>query len=135
MRGHELGTWMSYLAYEQRAEKRVIDRLSRSGLVRRVERRRLLGGTAVRYVPYDSVAAGTPASLVKIAVQRGRELSITGLFLAGLFFATGLHHHALASLSPGERDLLAEQLGRGLDAMSRELLRAANAAVGDAAMR
>jgi hypothetical protein len=134
-RGHELGAWMSYLAYEKRAEKRVIDRLARAGLVRQEQRRRVFGGTTVRYVPYDSVVAGTPASAVTAALLRGRELTLSGLFLAGLFLATGLHHHALATVTPIERSLLADQLGRGLDAMSRELLQAADAAVGEAAMR
>jgi Golgi phosphoprotein 3 GPP34 len=134
LRGHDLGAWMSYLAYEQRAENRVIDRLARAGLVRREQRRRVFGGAAVRYVPYDSVA-GTPASVIKSAVQRGYELPASGLFLAGLFLATGLHHHALATLTPVERSLLSARLGRGLDVMSRELLQAADAAVGEAAMR
>ncbi len=46
-----------------------------------------------------------------------------------------LHHHALATLTPHERSQLADELKRGLDDMSRELLRAADAAVGEAAMR
>jgi hypothetical protein len=135
LRGHELGTWMSYLAYEQRAERRVVDRLARAGLVRQEERRRVFGGMTVRYVPCDSVVSGTPANAITAALKRGRELSLSGLFLAGLFLATGLHHHALAELTPVERSLLADLLGRGLDVMSRELLRAADAAVGEAAMR
>jgi hypothetical protein len=64
------------------------------GLVRRQERRRLLGGATASYVPYDSVAAATPASMISIAVRNGRALSVSQLFLAGLFLATGLHHHA-----------------------------------------
>ena len=133
--GHQLGAWMSYLAYERRAEDRVIDRLSRTGLVRRVDRRRLLGGTTVSYVPYDSVASGTPASSINIAVRSRRGLDRSQLLLAGLFLATGLHHHALATLTPHERSTLAHDLKRGLDEMSRELLRAADATVGEAAMR
>jgi hypothetical protein len=134
-RGHKLGEWISYLAYENRAEERVIARLSRTGLVRRDERRRLFGGKTVRYVPYDSVAAGIPATRIVDALQRRRDLSWSELFLAGLFLATGLHHHALFTLDPAERSRLAQQLGRGLDEMSRDLLRAADAAVGEAAMR
>ena len=134
-RGHELGVWMSYLAYEQRAEARVVDRLSRSGLVRRDERRRLLGGTTVSYAPYDSVASGTPASTMRSAVQSRRRLDRPMLLLAGLFLATGLHHQALATLSPFERSQLADELKRNLDDISRELLRAADVAVGEAAMR
>jgi Golgi phosphoprotein 3 GPP34 len=154
-RGHDLDEWISYLAYEDRAERRVIERLSRTGLIRQEERRRLFGGITVRYRPNDSFVAGTPANAITSTLQSGRQLSWSGLFLAGLFLATGLHHHALATLSAAERSLLTQQLNRGLheqdlpglahlprsqqqpdlQQMSRELLRAANAAVGAAAMR
>ena len=89
----------------------------------------------MRYVPYDSVAAGTPASRISGNLRSSRVLSWSELFLAGLFLATGLHHHALFTLDPAERSRLTQQLGRGLDEMSRELLKAADAAVGEAAMR
>lgn len=134
-RGHQLGAWMSYLAYERRAEDRVLDRLSRAGLVRRRERRRLLGGTTVSYVPCDSVTSGTATSGISIAVRSRRGLDKSQLFLAGLFLATGLHHHALVTLSSSERSDLADELKRGLGEMPRELLRAADAAIGEAAMR
>ena len=142
-RGHELSVWMAYLAYEGRAEARVLDRLSRTGLVRREERRRLFGGMTQRYVPHDSNVSGTPANTITNAVKNGRPLPWSEVFLAGLFLATGLHHHALATLSPYERSLLARQIEQGLTddgkprlkEMSRELLRAADAAVGEAAMR
>ncbi|MFI7543814.1 GPP34 family phosphoprotein [Actinoplanes sp. NPDC049599] len=141
--GHQLHAWISYLAYERRAEARVLDRLSRTGLVQREDRRRLFGGTTVRYVPCDSNASGTPANTITHTVQAGRALPCSGVVLAGLFLATGLHHHALATLSPSERSMLTRQIQLGLDdkattgmqAMLRELLRAADAAVGEAAMR
>jgi hypothetical protein len=132
--GHRLTAWISYLAYERRAEDRVLDRLSRTGLVRREEHRRLFGGTTVRYVPCDSYVSGTPANTITHAVQTGRTLSWADVILAGLFLASGLHHHALATLTPHERSVLTDSL-RGLDEQSRELLRAADAAVGEAAMR
>lgn len=143
LRGHQLDKWMAYLAYEQRAEARVVDRLSRAGLVRREERRRLFGGTAARCVPCDSNASGSPANAITQAVQHGRPLPWSGAFLAGLFLATGLHHHAFATLSSHERSLLGRLIKTGLTdtgspgvkAMLRELLRAADAAVGEAAMR
>jgi hypothetical protein len=134
-RGHDLRQWMSYLSYDRRAEIRVVDRLSRTGLAQRHEHRRLFRESTVRYVPRDSVMAGTPASRVRIAVQSGRGLDRMQLVLAGLFLATGLHHHALETLSPLERAQLADELKTGLDDMSRELLRAADAAIGEAAMR
>lgn len=133
--GHGLGQWMSYLAYEQRGEALVLDRLSRVGLVRREQRRRLIGGTTISYAPFDSVVSGTPASAVTSAVLSRRRLNRAQLLLGGLFLATGLHHHALASLTPFERSHLAGELKRGLDETSRELLRAADVAVGEAAMR
>lgn len=143
LRGHQLTAWMAYLAYEGRAEARVVDRLSRTGLVRCEERRRLFGGPTVRYVPCDSNASGSPANLITQAVQAGRALSWSESFLAGLFLATGLHHHAFATLSSRERSSLsgliqaglAHQVVPGLRAMLPELLRAADAAVGEAAMR
>nr|WP_221378317.1 GPP34 family phosphoprotein [Actinoplanes polyasparticus] len=134
-RGHELRMWLSYLAYEGRAEQRVLDRLTRTGLVRREERRRLLGGRSVRFEPCDSVAAGNPANKVCIDVQGRRRLTDTQVLLAGLYLATGLHHHALATLSPNEWSWLADELGRRLDDTWRELLQAADSAVGEAAMR
>ena len=143
LRGHQLDKWMAYLAYEQRAEARVVDRLSRTGLVRREERRRLFGGGTARYVPCDSNASGSPANAITQAVQHGRPLPWSGAFLTGLFLATGLHHHAFATLSSHERSLLGRLIKTGLTdtdvpgikAMLRELLRAADAAVGEAAMR
>ncbi|WP_433721504.1 GOLPH3/VPS74 family protein [Actinoplanes sp. CA-051413] len=141
--GHPLNAWISYLAYDSRAEARVLDRLSRTGLVQREEHRRLFGGTTVRYVPFDSYASGTPANTITHAVQTGRALPWADVILAGLFLATGLHHHALATLSPYERSLLTQQIktgltdpvGSGIKAMLRELLHAADAAIGEAAMR
>lgn len=132
--GHRLDNWIAYLAYEQRAEELVARRLARAGLATREERRRLLGRTRVRYVPADSYVAGTPAVAISTAVQRGLELPKWGLFVAGLFLVTGLHHHALALLTPDQHALLAGHLS-DLDDESRELLKAADVAVGEAAMR
>ncbi|GIE99476.1 hypothetical protein Ari01nite_69410 [Paractinoplanes rishiriensis] len=135
MRGHDLGVWLSYLAYEQRAERLVIDRLERAGLVQRQGHTRLFRSPVVRFVPCDSAVSGNPANGITTAIQRGYSLNGRELVLAGLFLATGLHHHALATLSLHERSVLADQLGQGLDPMSRELLSAADAAIGEAAMR
>ncbi|MBG0569175.1 GOLPH3/VPS74 family protein [Actinoplanes aureus] len=134
-RGHALGTWLSYLTYERRAEKLVVDRLSRTGLVQLQEQRRWLGRPTVRYVPYNSVASGSRASAITTAVRHEHPLSRRQLFLARLFFATGLHQHALATLTPRERSRLADRIAEGLDPMSQELLMAADATVGEAAMR
>lgn len=135
MHGHELGTWISYLAHSRRAEKLVTERLARAGLVERQEHRRLLRGTTERFVPHDSVVAGNPANVITTTVQRGMKLPLPGLLLAGLFLTTGLHHHALATLEPPERARLEDQIRRGLPGPLQELLWAADAAVGEAAMR
>jgi hypothetical protein len=133
-RGHDLRQWMSYLAYDRRAEDRFVNRLLHTQLVRKQQRLRLLGGATVRYLVRDSAVSGMPASRLRTAVQTGRRLDREELLLAGLVLATGLHHHALATLTAVERSRLADELKRGLDAMSRELLRAADTAIGDAAM-
>lgn len=138
--GHDLGDWLSYLAYDGRAEKQVIDRLASCGLAKRQEFKRFLSGATVRYVPYDSVAAGSPATRLRIAVQNDHRLNVhrldqEQLLLAGLFLATGLHHQALATLSASERAHLTDELKNGLGPTARQLLRAVDAAVGEAAMR
>jgi hypothetical protein len=132
--GHELAKWISYLAYQHRAEDLVVGRLAVDGLIKPEKRHRWTGRTTVRNVPRGSNAAGTPANLIIGAVQRGLALSQTELILARLFFATGLDLHALATLTPAEQDQLSQQLEL-LHPTFRELLHAADAAVGDNAMR
>lgn len=144
-RGHQLREWLPYLAYEHRAQRLVVDRLTRAGLARPVRQRRLFGRATVRHVPCDSVASGNPASRISIAVQaitrdpsarlRPAAMPRRQLMAAGLFLATGLHHHALSFLTTHERTALTQQLATHLDPQSRELLRAADAVIGDAAMR
>ncbi|MFF5291896.1 GOLPH3/VPS74 family protein [Paractinoplanes globisporus] len=133
--GHRLADWLAYLAYDRRAEQLVAARLARHGLVTQVEKRRLIGAPTIRHTPYNSVVAGTPASAITIAVQRREPLDADQLLLAGLFLATGLHHHALATLTLEQRSTLEAQLAESLPAVFRELLRAADIAVGEAALR
>lgn len=132
--GHDVAEWMSWLAYEGRAEGLVGDRLARLTLVMRDERRRLFGGTTVRYIPRDLNVTVYPASVITSSVRRDLKLSWEDLFVAGLLLATGLDKHALATLTQSDRSVLLAQL-KGLDEESRALLRAADAAVGDAAIR
>ncbi|TDO38237.1 GPP34 family phosphoprotein [Paractinoplanes brasiliensis] len=134
-RGHRHEEWLSYLAYQGRGEALVADRLSRLGLAVVRQERRLLGGTTTSLVPRDSVVSGTPANRLSIAVQSRARLGRDELFLAALILATGLHLHAFATLDPADRSYLSDLLRRDLDEPSRELLRAADAAVGEAAMR
>lgn len=126
---HDLGTWLAFLAKQRRAELLVGDRLAVAGLVYREKRRRLFGGTTVRYEPRDSADSGSPATAVRIAGERDVPLDWSGLFLAGLFFATGVHHHALITLTHAQRTALMRQIGKGLEGASSELLLAAEAAV------
>jgi hypothetical protein len=133
-RGHDLRTWLSYLTYQRRAEARVVGRLTRAGLVKQEQRRRFFGDTTARHSPCNSVIAGLPAAVVNDAVRSGQALSRSGLFLVGLFLATGLDVHAHAALAPAERSRLANRL-QDLDSMSRELLQAADVAIGEATMR
>jgi hypothetical protein len=129
--GHDLGTWIAFLARQRRAELLVGDRLARTGLAYRLQHRRLFGGTTVRYEARDSADTGTPATTIRIAGQRylAHALDWSGLFLAALFFATGVHHHALDTLSSAQRSHLMEQIGNRLDNTSSELLLAAETAV------
>ncbi|WIM99940.1 GPP34 family phosphoprotein [Actinoplanes oblitus] len=131
--GHDLRLWMSYLACDRRADLLVIERLTRAGFAKPLERWWRPGST-VRYVPYDSAFAGAPASAIREAVKKGDRLAPSDLLLAGLMFATGLHQHALASLTPSDRRTLSEELSSRLDSSSRQLLKAADAAVGEAAL-
>lgn len=133
-RGHDLREWIAYLARERRAEQRVLDRLSRAGLVAQKQRRKLLGGSTVQWVPYDTVVAGSPATSITSALTRRKLLDDKELLLAGLFLATNLHRHALATLGPADLAELTGQLKRRLDATSRELLKAADTAVADSAL-
>ena len=134
VRGHDLREWIAFLAREHRAEDRVVDRLSRAGLVVQKQRRRLLGRSTVQSVPYDTVVAGSPATSITSALKRRLLLHDAELLLAGLFLATNLHRHALATLGPDDLDELTDQLKRRLDATSRELLKAADTAVADTAL-
>lgn len=132
--GHDVRQFMSWLVYDNRAEKLVGDRLARDGLVRRETHRRRFRGTTVRYVPCDTTVLGFPGSAITNAAHNNLELPWQGTVLAALFYATGLHEHALATLTQDEHAALLKQI-KGLNEAWRVLLRAADAAVGDAAIR
>jgi hypothetical protein len=137
-RGHQLPMWIDYLAHEGRAEQRVVERVARTGRAVLVERRRLFRGASQRLLPRDSVVAGTPAFAISESVRRGRthELTTAQLFLVGLFLATRLDHHALASLTPREREALNNELVRlrETNESATELLKVADIAVSSTAM-
>lgn len=137
-RGHDLTTWIDFLACEKNAEARVVERVVRTGRAVLVERGRLFRAPSTRIVPRDSVAAGTPAFQVNESVRRGltHELTTRQLVLAGLFEATRLDQHALAPLQPHEREALNRELSRlkSSNQTATELLNTADIAVSSAAM-
>ena len=127
-----LRDWISFLATGVATEL-VERRLARAGLIRREEKRGLLG-TKVRFVPTDDSVAGWPGTRIRIAATRGELLDSPDLVLTGLVLATGLDQHVLVTLEAGERDHLYDQLRRRMPAMLQHLVGHAEAAVGDAVM-
>jgi hypothetical protein len=124
--------WISFLATGVAADL-VERRLARAGLVRRVEKRGLLG-VKVRFVPTDPATAAWPGTRIRIAATRGELLDSPDLVLTGLVLATGLDQHVLVTLDTHERDYLFDQLRRRMPAMLQHLVGHAEAAVGDAVM-
>ena len=127
-----LRDWIAFLATGVATEL-VERRLARAGLVRREEKRGLLG-TKVRFVPTDDSVTGWPGTRIRIAATRGELLDGPDLVLAGLVLATGLDQHVLVTLDARERDHLFDQLRRRMPAMLQHLVGHAEAAVGDAVM-
>lgn len=132
-RHRQVRDWIAFLATGV-ATDLVERRMARTGLVHRQERRSLLGGTKVMFVPTDSMTAGWPASRVRTAIGRGELLDIPDLVFAGLVLATGLDQHVFVTLDGRERTELFDQIRRRLPAMLQELVGHAEAAVGDAVM-
>jgi hypothetical protein len=128
----EIRDWIAFLATGTACEL-VERRLSRSGLVQRQERRRLIG-TKISYVPRDTTVAGWPASRIRTTLERRELLDQPDLVLSGLMLATGLDQHVFANLEARHRDRLFDQLRTRLHVMLRELVQHAEAAVGDAVM-
>ncbi|MEV6303887.1 hypothetical protein AB0M02_31095 [Actinoplanes sp. NPDC051861] len=127
--GHSARDWMAYLT-NGRAEILIRDRLAEHGLVSPIKHGLVF--KTVRYLPRNSIVTGFPASEVRGAAERGYEMSWPALLLSGLYLATGLDQYALSTLTPQQQRGLVIQL-KGLDEPSRELLKAAQTAVGDAA--
>ncbi|GAA0421917.1 GPP34 family phosphoprotein [Actinoplanes hulinensis] len=130
---HGVRNWLAYLSTGI-ATDLVERRLSRAALIKRVEKRGLLGGTKVSYVPADSMTAGWPATRIRTKVTRDEHLDVADLLLAGLILATGLDQHVLATLDARDRAALFEQFRRLFPAMLQQLVSQAEAAVGDAVM-
>jgi hypothetical protein len=94
-RHREVRTWLAFLS--QDAAGRVGERLTRTGAVEAVTRRRMLS-TQTLYMPNSAeqrnAAAWAPARLANLLV-RGADLSLTDRALIGLIAATGLTRHVL----------------------------------------
>ncbi len=129
---HGVRDWLAYLSTGI-ATDLVERRLSRAGLIRRVEKRGLLG-TKVAFVPTDSMTAGWPATRIRTKATRDESLDVADLLLAGLILATVLDHHVLATLGARDRARLFDQFRRLFPAMLQQLVSQAEAAVGDAVM-
>ncbi|GLY06322.1 MULTISPECIES: GPP34 family phosphoprotein [Actinoplanes] len=130
---HGVRNWLAYLSTGI-ATDLVERRLARVGLIQRVEKRGLLGGTKVSFVPADSMTAGWPATRIRTKASRDESLDVADLLLAGLILATGLDQHVLATLNARDRARLFDQFRRLFPAMLQQLVAQAEAAVGDAVM-
>lgn len=125
--------WISFLATGVAVDL-VERRLARGGHVTRHEKRSLLGGTKVTFLPADSMTAGWPATRVRTSVSRGELLDVSDLVFSGLVLATGLDQQAFVTLDGRSRTTLFDQLKRRMPAMLQELVAHAEAAVGEAVM-
>lgn len=129
----KLREWIQYLAVDNRGQELVTHRLSLAGVIRREQRKSLFGGVTTRFTPVDSIISGAPVSRINVELGRRIALDQVRLTLAGLFLATGLHEQVFATQTPDDRTELGRQL-RTLHPMLRELLRATEQVVGEAAM-
>jgi hypothetical protein len=123
--------WMSYLA--KTAEETVGRRLVHHGLVRRLERQRLLRGRVVRYPPVNPKMATWPQARLSHAVTGWATMADHDVVLAGLMLATGLDQQLRWNLTQTDRQHLIYLTGRVWPAL-RELLAATDAAVGEAVL-
>lgn len=124
-------TWLSFLG--QSAATSVGERLTRSGVMRRQESRRLLR-TSVSYAPVDLNAAAWPATRLRTLLDRPEPPIVPDAFLLGLVSATGLTREVLWSAGPRAHHRLG-LLIRALPAPLKELVCHTEAAVGAAVLR
>ncbi|AEV83817.1 hypothetical protein ACWT_2624 [Actinoplanes sp. SE50] len=122
-----LRDWLARLATGS-ATDLVGRRLARGGLIRRVERRGLLG-TRSSFVPADAMTAAWPATRIRTKVAGSEPLNVPDLLVSGLIRATGLDRQVLAALTARDRDRLSEQSRRDLPAELQQLVAQVEAAV------
>ncbi|NIL57255.1 GOLPH3/VPS74 family protein [Salinispora arenicola] len=125
-------TWLSFLA--QSATTSVGERLSRAGVLRRRESRRLLR-TTVGYVPVDPNAAAWPTTRLRVLLERSDPPpTLADAVLLGLIAAAGLDREVLWSTGPRAQHRLTS-LVAALPAPLKELVAHTEAAVGAAVLR
>ncbi|SCL31569.1 Golgi phosphoprotein 3 (GPP34) [Micromonospora pallida] len=124
-------TWLGFLA--DTAADAVGERLSRSGVVRREEKRRLLR-TTVDYVATDVNALAWPATRLLALLDRPHPPTVPDALLCGLVSATGLTRDLLWPASPRAQHRFGVLLP-ALPMPLRELVAHTEAAVGAAVLR
>lgn len=125
-------TWLSFLA--QSATTSVGERLSRAGVLRRRESRRLLR-TTVGYVPVDPNAAAWPTTRLRVLLERSDPPpTLADAVLLGLIAAAGLDREVLWSTGPRAQHRLTS-LVAALPTPLKELVAHTEAAVGAAVLR
>ncbi len=126
-------TWLSFLA--QSAATSVGERLSRAGVLRRQETRRLLR-TRVDYVPIDPNAAAWPATRLRVLLERSDPppTTLADAVLLGMIAAAGLRRELLWSAEPQAEHRFTE-LVASLPPPLKELATQTEAAVGAAVLR
>lgn len=124
--------WLSFLA--QSAATSVGERLSRAGVLRRQESRRLLR-SKVGYVPVDPNAAAWPATRLRLLLERSDPPpTLPDAVLLGLTAAAGLSREVLWSVGPRAEHRFTE-LVASLPPPLKELATQTEAAVGAAVLR
>ncbi|MFI6226692.1 GPP34 family phosphoprotein [Micromonospora echinospora] len=124
-------TWLGLLAGT--AADAVGERLSRSGVVRRQEKRRLLR-TTVDYVATDLNALAWPATRLLALLDRPHPPAVPDALLCGLVSATGLTRDVLWHADPRAQHRFGVLLP-ALPLPLRELVAHTEAAVGAAVLR
>lgn len=125
-------TWLSFLA--QSATTSVGERLSRAGVLRRRESRRLLR-TTVGYVPVDPNAAAWPTTRLRVLLERADPPpTLADAVLLGLINAAGLDREVLWSTGPRAQHRFTNLIA-ALPAPLKELVAHTEAAVGAAVLR
>lgn len=113
---------------EPSAQELIEARLASANLVEEVTRGLLQSRTAYR--PVSRNISAWPGLRVRDLIREGRELNLHDLTLAGVITATGLEKKALTDLGGQQFKSLAAQTARNLPRAVKQLLIAAETAIG-----